>query len=140
MNSSENVVRQYQQAMNSHDIEKVRQLLHPQYSYTGSDGQRREGPQAGIDVATMYLNAFPDMKLDLKNIYSMGDVTVTEYTAQGTQKGKFMNINPTNRRVNVPVCGVIEVRENKIYSEREYSDTAIVMQQLGVQTSQTAHA
>jgi steroid delta-isomerase-like uncharacterized protein len=140
MTNSENIVRQYFQAENSHDIDKVTQLLHPQYSYTGSDGQRREGVQAGIDVITMYLNAFPDMKIDVRNIYSIGDVTITEFTAQGTQKGKFLNINPTNKRVNVPGCDVIEVRDNKIYSEHEYSDTNTILQQLGVQTGQPAHA
>jgi limonene-1,2-epoxide hydrolase len=51
-----------------------------------------------------------------------------------------MNINPTNRRVSVPVCGVLEVRDNKIYSEHEYWDSNTVLQQMGVQLQQTAHA
>ena len=140
MNNSENIMREYQQAMTEHDIEKVRQLFHPEYSHTGSDGQRREGIEAGVEIATMYMNAFPDLKIDTKTIYSMGDVVVSEFTAQGTQKGQMMDINPTNRRINVPVCDIIEVRDGKIYSEREYYDVANMMQQLGVQNRQTAQA
>jgi limonene-1,2-epoxide hydrolase len=51
-----------------------------------------------------------------------------------------MDINPTNRRINVPVCDIIEVRDGKIYSEREYYDVANMMQQLGIQNIQTAQA
>lgn len=140
MNNSENIMREYQQAFSDHDIQKVRQLLHPQYSHTGSDGQRREGIEAGIEIASMYMNAFPDLNIDIKTVYSMGDVVVSEFIAQGTQKGKIMDINPTNRRVNIPVCDIIEVRDGKIYSEREYYDVANMMQQLGVQSGQTAQA
>ncbi len=37
-------------------------------------------------------------------------------------------IHDTGRKVTVPICDVIEVRDGKVYAEREYFD----MQQLGV--------
>jgi len=136
MNDSTNVMKQYLEAMNGHNIEKVRQLLHPRYSYTGGDGKKQEGIEAGVNVATMYINAFPDMKLEVKNTFTTGDIVVTEYIAKGTQKGRFMDIAPTNRQVALPVCDVVEVRDGKIFSEREYSDTGIIWQQLGIQPKQ----
>jgi predicted ester cyclase len=113
MNDSANVMKQYLEAMNGQDIQKIRQLLHPQYSYTGSDGKRQEGIEAGIAVASMYMNAFPDMKLDVKHSYAVGDVVVTEFIGRGTHKGKIMDIAPTGRQVAIPVCNVVEVREVK---------------------------
>lgn len=138
MDNSENIVRQYHEALNSHDYDKIRQLLHPQYSHTDNDGNRREGPQGGIEFLTMIFNAFPDWRMNVKNIKSTGDITVTEFTAEGTQKGVFMDVNPTNRRVAVPVCGVIEIKDNKLYSERDYWDNAAVMQQLGIKMTAQA--
>ena len=81
----------------------------------------------------MYMNAFPDMKLEIKNTYSTGDIVVNEFIAKGTQKGRFMDIAPTNRPVSVPVCDVLECRDGKIFAEREYSDTGLILHQLGVQ-------
>jgi limonene-1,2-epoxide hydrolase len=34
--------------------------------------------------------------------------------------------------MNIPVCNVLEVRDGKIYREREYMDMATMMVQLGV--------
>ena len=139
MNDSANIMRQYVEAMNGHDIDKIRQLFHPQYSYTGGDGKKHEGIEAGINVATLYMNAFPDMKLEVKNSFAAGDVCITEFIGRGTQKGRFLDVAPTGRQVIIPVCDVVECRDGKIWAEREYSDTNNLLQQLGVQPKQ-AHA
>ena len=39
-----------------------------------------------------------------------------------------MGVAPTGRKVTVPICDVIDVRDGKVFAEREYFD----MQQLGV--------
>ena len=132
MNDSASIVKQYVEAMNGHDIDKVRQLLHPKYSYTGGDGKRQDGIEAGINVATMYMNAFPDMKLDVQKSVTIGDIVVTEFIGRGTQNGRFMDIAPTGRKVAVPVCDVVEIRDGKIFSAHEYFDSANMLQQLGV--------
>lgn len=135
MTNSENLAKQFFDAFNNHDLEKERQLLHPQFCYTAGDGTRVEGIQATIDLDSLYLNAFPDIRMEIRNTYVAGDVIVTEFLLQGTQKGKFMDIEPTNRQVNFPICNVLEVRDNQIYSVREYFDTLTFLQQLGVQTT-----
>jgi predicted ester cyclase len=136
MNNSEKIANEYFQAFNSHDIEKERQMLHPQFSYTACDGTRIEGIQAAMELEISYMNAFPDIRLESKNSYSAGDVTITEFLLHGTQKGRFMDIEATNREINFPLCNVLEVRDNKIYSVREYFDTSVLMQQLSKQPKQ----
>jgi steroid delta-isomerase-like uncharacterized protein len=131
MNDSKTLVQEYIKAYSDHDIQKIRQLLHPQYTSTGIDGKQHKGIEEGVQIASMYLNAFPDMKIDLQNILSIGDVAVVEYVSKGTQKGEFLDIDPTNKQVNIPVCEVIECRDGKIYSERDYFDAGLIMQQLG---------
>ena len=66
-------------------------------------------------------------------------VSFNDRTLLATHQGELMGIAPTGRRVEVPVCNVIEVRDGKIYAEREYFDTAHLMQQLGVAAG-PAHA
>ncbi len=132
MNDSKSIMQQYVDSISGHNIERVRQLLHPKYSYIGSDGKKQEGIQAGIDITAMYLNAFPDLRLSIKNIYTAGDVVVTEFVARGTHRGNLMDIQPTNKKIEVSICDVVEVRDGKIFAEREYFDAANMLQQLGV--------
>lgn len=140
MSDQTNVMRQYIEAVSRRDFAKIRQLFHPQYSYTSGDGQRHDGPDAGIAVAEMYTGAFPDLKFDVKRMHAVGDdVVVTEFIVRATHQGELMGIAPTGRKVEVHVCNVIEVRDGKIYAEREYFDTAHLMQQLGASAG-PAHA
>jgi len=140
MSDQTSIMHQYMEAVSRRDFAKVRQLFHPQYSYTGGDGQRKEGAEAGIAVAETYTGAFPDLKFEVKRMHAVGDdVLVTEFVVRATHQGELMGIPPTGRKVEIHICNVIEVRDGKIYAEREYFDTAHLMQQLGVAAG-PAHA
>jgi len=136
MQDFKNMVEQYMDAIPRRDFGRIRQMLHTQYSYTGSDGKRQEGMDAGISVIEMYTKAFPDLNLDIQHLTVAGNIVVTEFIAQGTHKGELMGIQPTNRNVEVPVCNIVEFRDGKIFSEREYFDALFMMQQLGVEVGQ----
>jgi steroid delta-isomerase-like uncharacterized protein len=132
MSDPASIAREYMEAAPRRDFDKCRQLFHPQYSYTGGDGQRQEGAEAGIAVADMFTTAFPDVKLEIKHTHVTGDVVIVEFVASGTHKGDLMGIAPTGRQITIPVCDILEIRDGKIYAEREYMDMLHLMQQLGV--------
>src|SRR3989304_2515769 len=131
MSDAASIAREYLEAAGRRHFDKVRQLFHPQYSYTGGDGQRQEGAEAGIAVADMYTAAFPDVKLEIKQTHVTGDGVIVEVVASGPHQGELMGIAPTGRKMSMPVCIVLEIRDGKIYAEREYMDMAHMMQQLG---------
>ena len=132
MSDATRTAREIVEAFNRRDFDRMRELLHPEYSYTGGDGQRQSGPEAGIAVAQMYASAMSDAKMDVQRIHEAGDVVVVEFTGSGTHDGDFMGIAPTGRKVTVPVCNVMEIRDGKVYAEREYMDMLNLTQQLGV--------
>jgi steroid delta-isomerase-like uncharacterized protein len=132
MSQPTDVVRQYFEAAPKRDFDKIRQLLHKEFSYTGGDGQRQEGADAAIAVVDTYTTACPDLQLDVQHQYAAGNIVVTEFIARGTHRGKLMDLEATGRTVALPVCNVIEVRDDKVYAEREYFDSAEMMKQLGV--------
>jgi steroid delta-isomerase-like uncharacterized protein len=120
------------EAWNRRDFARYRELLHPGYSYTGGDGQEQKGPEAGMAVAEMFATALPDGKIDIQRIYAAGEnVAIVEFIGKGTHQGDLMGIAPTGRQLTIPVCDVIEVRDGKVYAEREYMDSLLIMQQLG---------
>jgi steroid delta-isomerase-like uncharacterized protein len=130
--SPSDIVREYHECWNRRDWERSRSLMHPQYSYTGGDGQEQRGPEAGLAVGQMFATAFPDGRIDIKSLRSDGDFVTVEFIGTGTHKGDLMGVAPTNKKVSIPVCDIFEVRDGKIYREREYMDMMHIMTQLGV--------
>jgi len=124
--------RQILDAWNRRDWETFHTLLHPEYRYIGPDGKELVGPEAGLNLAKMYANAFPDGKLEVKNVVGSGETAVCEFVVRGTHKGDLRGIKPTNRRAEINICNVIELRDGKVYREREYMDMLTMMVQLGV--------
>ena len=125
------VAREYFEAWNRRDWDRFRELYHAEYSYSGVGG-KRQGPEGHLAIAQMFAGAFPDGRIELQHVYTVGAVAITEFVGRGTHQGDVMGIPATGQPVSMPVCNVIEVRDGKIYAEREYMDLAHMMQQLGV--------
>jgi steroid delta-isomerase-like uncharacterized protein len=132
MPSTTDIHRQYLDAILAHDWERVKELLHPEYTYTGSDGKEMPGPEAALAIAQTMTGAFPDLNVEIKGVYTAGNVAIGELVASGTHQGELTGIAPTGKRVTLPVALILELRDGKIYREREYYDVMSMMQQLGV--------
>ena len=132
MSDVASIAREYNDAWNRRDWARWRELLHPEYTYTGGDGQVQKGPEAGLAMGQMFANAFPDGKGDIQKITATGDIAIVEFIGRGTHTGDLMGIAPTGRQMTIPVCEVYELRDGKIYAERQYMDMLHMMQHLGV--------
>ena len=136
--SAKDVARAAFEAWNRHDFARLRELMHPEISYTGGDGEEQKGPDAGIALAEMYVRAFPDLRSDIVNIKEAGDTAIVEFVASGTHKGELMGIAATGKPIKIRCCLVMETRDGKSYREREYFDNLTMMTQLGVVKDPTA--
>jgi steroid delta-isomerase-like uncharacterized protein len=133
MANPEAIAREMIDAINRNDMAAYKALLHSEYSYRGPDGEVQRGPDAGVAIVQIYRTAFPDdMSLDLKKIHSAGDTAIVEFTGKGTHKGDLAGIAPTGRRIEMPIVTVLEMRDGKVHTEREYFDNAHLLQQLGL--------
>jgi len=119
------------EAWNKRDFGKMRSLLHPEYTYTGGDGKVLRGPDAGIALAQMYAAAFPDGRLELERLHVAGDTAIAEMVARGTHGGDLMGIAATGKKVELRICNVMELKDGKVYREREYMDLATLLAQIG---------
>lgn len=130
--SNSDIAREYMETWNKRDFDHYRSMMHDGYSYTGGDGQKLSGIEAGIGVAQMFAGALSDGRINVKSIHEAGNTVVVEFIGTGTHDGDLMGVAPTGRSLTLPVCDVIEIRDGKIYAEREYMDVMTMMQQLGV--------
>jgi steroid delta-isomerase-like uncharacterized protein len=132
MSDPAQIAREYLESFNRRDWGHIRDLLSPAYSYTGSDGTRQQGPEAGLALAQMWASALPDAKVEIRQIHVAGGVATVEFQAGGTHEGELMGIAPTGRKISMPVCMVLDIKDGKVTAEREYMDMLHLMQQLGV--------
>jgi len=86
----------------------------------------------------MYVRAFPDLHIEIEQIFSSGDYVTLRWLATGTHGGELMGIAPTNRRAVTHGCTIDEIRDGKIVREWAYWDTGNLLRQLGVLPSPAA--
>ena len=72
MENLKKIEEEYIVAFPKRDFHKVRKLLHPIYSYTGGEGQHREGAEAALEVIERYTTAFPDLRIEVKRMLTTG--------------------------------------------------------------------
>ena len=130
MASPSEIHKQFVDAFNKRDFAAFRNLLHPDYTYT-SDGQVKQGPDAGVATAQGLLVAFPDAATQINVMREAGELSYGEFLTQGTQTGELMGIPASGKKVALFRCNVIEVCDNLIYRERDYSDMMSVLIQIG---------
>jgi len=88
----------------------------------------REGVKV---LATMLRSAFPDFKATIDDILAEGDKVVIRMTWSGTQKGEFMGVPATGKRVSVGVIDIIRITNGKLVEHWGQMDSMSLMQQLG---------
>ena len=86
----------------------------------------------GVKVLTSMLrSAFPDFKATIEDILAEGDKVVVRMTWSGTQKGEFMGMPATGKRMSIGVIDIIRVANGKLVEHWGQMDAMGMMQQLG---------
>ncbi len=76
--------------------------------------------------------AFPDMRMNPDDVLVDGDRAVARVTTTGTQRGEFMGIPPTGRRIDVQVIDIMRFGADGLVAEHwGVFDALKMMQQLG---------
>jgi predicted ester cyclase len=80
-------------------------------------------------------SAFPDYSMRFDAIWVAGDHLVAHWTAAGTNKGTFFDIEPTGKNVTISGVLVAKVSGGKITEQANYFDLLSVARQLGAHLS-----
>jgi steroid delta-isomerase-like uncharacterized protein len=88
-------------------------------------GEIMRGPEGYRHDYERWRAAFPD-----------GTVEITEFTNSGTNTGPLRtaigDFPPTNRKIEVPYCSVMQIKSGKVISGRDYYDVTTILRQLGL--------
>ncbi|MEA4910342.1 MAG: ester cyclase [Anaerolineaceae bacterium] len=93
------------------------------------------GREGASQLFGMLRNAFPDFKATLVHLIAEGDKVVIHMTWTGTQKGEFMGMPPSGKRMTIPVIDILRFDEGQVTEHWGLMDSMGMMQQLGATPS-----
>jgi len=118
--------------MNKGDLSVIDEVIDPAYvDHEAVPGvpPTREGLK---QLFTMYLKAFPDMKIHIEHLVAEGDIVLIHHVTTGTNKGEFMGIPATGKSVKFGEMHLIRFAHGKAVEHWGVEDTMTMMQQLGL--------
>lgn len=124
----------YEDILNNRKFELISSVVSE--DYTNIQGEK------GIDAfkkgITALTKAFPDAQWTLTEIAAEGNKVFVKQQVQGTHKGQFQNIAPTNKSISNEGFAIYEFKDGKIISHQIQTDRLAFLQQLGVLPSDIA--
>ncbi len=135
MANAKEIVDQIWTVMETHQLDKLPQLLDPDLHFK-MPGLEGRGAAALQQMLQGYLTAFPDLRHKVRTEIVMGDYVAVELDVTGTHTGPRHtpqgSIAPTGNKVVWESCDVVRVRNGKIVSWHVYHDTVPFMTALGL--------
>lgn len=78
------------------------------------------------------LQTFLDFSLHIEDMIAEGDRVVTRVTGRGTHNGRWMQIEPTGKIVNLKGINIERVLNGRIIEHWGEADTVAMLLQMGV--------
>lgn len=71
-----------------------------------------------------------DSKITLHELLVSENKVVLELNISGTHTGRFLDYEPTNRKLDIDTCVTMEFKDNKVIKHTTYLDTASILRAL----------
>lgn len=92
-------------------------------------GGNTTGREAIERLYATYFRAFPDFKLEKRDVLIDGDRVALFAWISGTDRGGFMGMDPTGRAVKISIAFLYQLRDGEIVGEyRIYDFTGLLIQ------------
>ncbi len=79
----------------------------------------------------MLRSAFPDLRMEIREMLADDDLVSVRVIATGTQEGDFMGMSSSGRRIEVQVFDIFRIRDGRLTEHWGLMDAMTMMQQLG---------
>jgi predicted ester cyclase len=126
-----NIRRIFDEAVNQRKFEIFDELLSPTY-VNHNMPTPGPGPEGMKAVIGMFINAFPDFRVDVTDVVAEGDYFSSYGRFSGTHKGDFQGIPATGKHIDATYVDIWRAEEGMLAENWVNIDTMGMMQQLGV--------
>ena len=84
------------------------------------------------DFMKVFYDAFPDLRIEIRNIFESGPYVTAEYDLLGTMRGEFLGNPPTGKAFRIKAVSVYEHNGTLFTKETVYYDSASLFAQIGI--------
>lgn len=127
------IINTYIDTFNRHDLDAWLATFAPDGTYDDPTTTQSLSGQALKDHFRGVLTRFPDAILETVALYAItADLVVWRWVLRGTNTGAFHDLPTTGRRLNLPGCEFIEVRQGLVRRVEGYFDRLSLREQLGL--------
>ena len=120
------------EAMRRKDLDACVGLLAPDFTINlaGAPYPMR-GASAWRRNAETLFAAFPDIRIDVEDMFAADDKVAVRARLSGTHTGEFLGKQPTGRRIDYRSNELYRIADGKVAEEWICSDTLTLMTQIG---------
>ena len=126
-------LRRMYDSINAGDIDGFAEHLAPdfvEHEVTPGLAPTKDGVK---DFFRMQREAFPDLRMDVADVFASGEKAVARVRYTGTNRGAFMGIAATGKSVDVQLIDMFRLGDDGLVREHwGVLDLMTMMQQLGV--------
>jgi|ERR1700682_913348 len=123
-------------AYNAHDMEALARDAAPDIETTAPGDIKVKGPQAVKEFNQNFVTAFPDARVEAKNIFTAGNTVIVEGVFTGTHDGTLQtpmgDVSATGRKVRGEFIRIFEVDRGLVKRDNLIYDRVQLMTQLGL--------
>jgi steroid delta-isomerase-like uncharacterized protein len=125
------VERLFKEVMNGKNFSLIDEIIAPGFTNHGIP-DAKQGPAGFKETLERFVTAFPDMQVYPESIIAEGDLVATRGYCTGTNKGSFMGIPATGKKLRFDYVDFWKVQNGKCTENWVQMDMSSVMVQLGV--------
>jgi predicted ester cyclase len=129
MADARSVVEELVNTFNAHDPAAGAPLFAANVRAITAGGRQLDRP--GLQrMLERTIAGFPDLQVTILRWVMDGDTVVTEEVMEGTHLGPFARLEPTGRRVRLPMVHITRVQDGRIVERVAYHDPSLLLRQL----------
>ncbi|MCB9510309.1 MAG: ester cyclase [Deferribacteres bacterium] len=129
----------YQEVFNKGNVAIIDELLADHFVEHEEMPGLAKGKEGVKQFFSMFRNAFPDLQANVEMMFAKDDKVVTYFVMTGTHKGEFMGMAATGKSISIKGIDIIRFENGKAVEHWGLTDSAAMMQQLGMMEMEEEH-
>jgi steroid delta-isomerase-like uncharacterized protein len=120
--------REAEQMWNANDVDLADELFAEEFVGHFDVGPV-QGRRAVKSFITEIIEALPDIRMTIEDLFGEGDRVVTRWKATGTHKSEYRGARPTGRRITIRGITVWRLASGRIVESWSHSDLSGLLEQ-----------